>query len=295
MLDFREITLGDRIYIENITRGYPTYSDFNFVSIWCWSMNRRCFYTFTIGAYQGFILQLPHYLDATKVITTFIIAREAPRDVLAKFIDELLYTLDIEHLNMLPAEIALACKEDYSVSLDTDNLDYILSTTSIVELKGGLFERKRNLIRDFDKNFRGRYNFEWTHELAEIKDDILFFASNDRSDNGEIEHAALQRFFLTPNVWEHIYAGVVKIDGKIEAYTLIERNGASISIGHFMKANHAVSKGLNTKLIHSVCTKLAEDGIIFLNIEQDLGLQSLRDMKLSWRPSELLHKYILTQ
>jgi len=85
-------------------------------------------------------------------------------------------------------------------------------------------------------------------------------------------------------------AGAIIIDGKVEAFTIGGRSGEHTVTVHVEKANSNI-RGLYQAINNEFCMHL-DDTVEYVNREEDMGIENLRKAKLSYKPVELVEKYI---
>jgi len=178
------------------------------------------------------------------------------------------------------AELGLDVRED------RDNFDYIYLKTELAELKGRKFHRKKNLLNAFIHNHR----YEGKPLLEEYHGDALRVIEQwrvERSEQGDYEAAceAIEKAeFLS------LCGGIYYVDGIPAAYSLGEEiAGGNTYVIHFEKAvgNY---KGLY-QFINMSFASILPDKYLYINREQDLGIEGLRQAKMSYNPHSFIKKY----
>jgi uncharacterized protein len=86
--------------------------------------------------------------------------------------------------------------------------------------------------------------------------------------------------------------GAILIDSKVEAFSLGERLNPETAVIHIEKANPAIP-GLYAAINQLFC-KHSWGDMKYVNREQDLGLDGLRQAKMSYNPHHLVEKFTLT-
>jgi hypothetical protein len=91
--------------------------------------------------------------------------------------------------------------------------------------------------------------------------------------------------------FEHLglKGGLVKVDGKAEAFTIGELHCHDTAVIHIEKANYNI-RGLYTYINKTFCER-AWPGIRYINREEDLGIEGLRKSKNSYYPVMMVNKY----
>ncbi len=85
---------------------------------------------------------------------------------------------------------------------------------------------------------------------------------------------------------------VILIDGKIEALAVGGKLGKETITEHVEKANINY-RGLYPAINNEFCLHIASEAR-YLNREEDMGIENLRKAKLSYKPVQILEKYIGT-
>lgn len=181
----------------------------------------------------------------------------------------------------------------YRVEPDRDNSDYVYLAEDLRTLAGRKFHRKKNHLNKFRKSSSWEYR---------SLDDSLVDACLDlqeewcalrecRLDPGLMsEDAAIAEAFA--NCCELGYVGgVILVDGKVEAFSLGEMLNPTTAVVHIEKANPAING-----LYAAINQQFAEHGLAgatYINREQDLGIEGLRDAKLSYNPDHLVDKFAI--
>ena len=176
--------------------------------------------------------------------------------------------------------------------LQRDQCDYIYRRADLAELKGNKLKAKRNHINHFRTEFP---DFEYRDLTPDMFDECRALVSLWRDERGDNNPeygdtiAAEQRVMET--VFEHwngldMRGGSIYINGKMVAFTY----GAAVTTDTFdvcvEKADRNID-GLFSLINQQFCAHLPEQ-FVFVNREEDLGIEGLRKSKLSYHPEILL-------
>lgn len=289
--EFKKLELEDRDEFEKFIHKHPPYSDFSFTSLFSWNVDGK---TRISQLNENLVLKMKDYssedylysfLGENKIAETLdaLISHAGREGALIKLIPE---SVIFPHLDVL--------KQKHSIEEDRDQHDYVYDTKEIIEMKGGVFQKRRNMYKRFMKDnvfVIKRIDLK----SSEIKADIhkLFenwIKVNDKkAEDAENELKAITNSFLIAEKDSLLGLGLY-INGKLEAFTISEILHNNHSIMHFQKANHHF-KGIS-EFIFVETVKLHNSlGVHYLNDEQDLGVEGLRTMKSLWRPTHFLKKY----
>jgi hypothetical protein len=175
--------------------------------------------------------------------------------------------------------------------------DYIYSAQSLATLQGKALNKKRNRYNKFiAENPAYTYSRCTNEELTEI---TRFIAANrecqhDREENMRC-YEQWQCIATVKNIIHYNQpAGVIRIEGKIVAFTLGELFGNTLYI-HIEKAireTAGAAEAINRLFIEDMLEE--NPGIEFVNREEDLGDPGLRQAKKAYNPIEMLHRYEFT-
>ncbi len=187
----------------------------------------------------------------------------------------------------------LTGNKDLEVTEDRDNFDYIYLTNELIELKGKKFDGKRNHINAFLKTHEFLYEDmtpAHTQECAALNE--LWCAEKKKETElfpnieceAEVVKEALNNFeFLG------VTGGIIKVNGKIEAFSIGQKLNADTAVIHIEKANPSI-RGL-AQLINREFARNAWADTTYINREQDMGHPGLRKAKSSYHPVKMEKKY----
>ena len=174
-----------------------------------------------------------------------------------------------------------------------ENFDYVYLASSIINLPGRKLHSKRTNINKFMAQCGERFSFE--EITKENIGDVRKFQENWLAHNLAThdsslyaENDAIARAFDNFDAIG-IRGGILRIDGEIAAYSL----GTPINDEFYLIS---VEKA-NTEYpgIYQVINKLYAEhfcgGYKYINREEDMGDEGLRQAKLSYRPELLIEKY----
>ena len=190
-------------------------------------------------------------------------------------------------------EIAGACPEIVFED-DRPNYDYVYCTQDLIDFRGRAYHSKKNHLNYFKKNYEYEYE-EMTSDMADEAMEFIrmFNAKKDVPDNERLtlkmEEEAMDDVFRNLERVGYL-AGVIRIEGKIQALAVGGRLGKNTIVEHIEKANTDY-RGLYQLILNEFCRNTACSAR-YLNREEDMGIQNLRKAKLSYKPVKLIEKYI---
>jgi hypothetical protein len=174
---------------------------------------------------------------------------------------------------------------------DRDNFDYIYNVKELIELKGRRFHDKKNKVN----KFRNTYNYEYLSLTPDIVQECLEFEDHwcEVKECGKYPGLKKEKCAILEmlNNFESLKlkGGAIRIGGKIVALTIGERYLSDTFVIHVEKAQQAID-GLYQVINQEFLVNEASD-CMFVNREQDLGLQNLRNTKMSYNPARYVEKY----
>lgn len=174
----------------------------------------------------------------------------------------------------------------YHVHEDRNNFDYLYSREELAKLTGRKFHKKQNLVNAFINN----YSYEGKPLLQEYiphARQVLEMWRNGRDNPGDYQAAAEA---LEKAEELQLCGGIYYVAGQPAAYTLGEElmHGKSFVI-HFEKAISSY-KGIY-QFVNKCFAAILPEKYEYINREQDLGDEGLRQAKLSYRPIGFIKKY----
>jgi hypothetical protein len=164
-----------------------------------------------------------------------------------------------------------------------DNFDYIYSRLDLAELKGKKYHSKRNHINRFKEN-------NWTYEPITpdnihecLKMNEIWCERNGcLDDESKNKEACAVRQGLTYFFDIGFVGGLIRVDGKIQAFTYGEKQNSDTFVVHVEKAltdYQGAYPMINNQFILHEC-----GGYEYINREEDMGEKNLRKAKLSYHP-----------
>ena len=107
------------------------------------------------------------------------------------------------------------------------------------------------------------------------------------------ERLAVEKVFKNYPKLTETKVGGIYIDNNLEAFTFGELLNPDTVVVHVEKANPEI-RGLYTA-INKLFLENEFPDVEFVNREEDLGLEGLRQAKLSYKPIKLVEKYTLIE
>ncbi len=181
----------------------------------------------------------------------------------------------------------------FSIEYDRDIADYVYESEKLIALAGKKLHAKRNHINKFRASCEN-----WSYEtLTETNAEECFqMALRWRSENGcDDDPEKNAEMCVTLNALRlkeelGLTGGILRIDGKVAAFTLGEPVGPDTFVVHIEKAYADVQGAypmINQQFAEHECRQYK-----YINREDDAGSEGLRKAKMSYRPAFLIEKGI---
>lgn len=209
-----------------------------------------------------------------------------------------------EAVAMLPEGASFAfCTEDfvdalygkYRVYTNRDWSEYIYKTDDFISLSGKRYHSKRNHIKKFTANYKSTLK----PLTADDADELVAFEKcwlDLHPFDGAYSDSALRESKIVEEWYRAALRGeliceVLRIDAKIAGVTIAEILPSRNAVVMYEKADINY-EGVYSFLAHEFAAKnLAH--CLYINRQEDMGLEGLRKSKMSYNPEFLLTKYIL--
>ena len=293
MLSFHPLSLADKVWIDERVFAFGSRSaDFNFGSMYLWDER----YGQLVCDWGGRLITLAHAHDTP--IYPFPVGDGELGPVL-EAMREYAQTLDFPFVIRGVEEAG--CEElerlypgKFRFTEDVQYGDYLYSAEKLSTLAGKKLHAKRNFINRF------LAEHEWRFEVLEKRHFPACVALLDKWDhtggheNGETvegEHTAIM--CALENYGElGLVGGALFAEGEMIAFTIGERIANDTVDVHFEKAEAEISGAyamINREFVRHVLSLWPE--IRYFNREDDMGLENLRQAKLSYHPEYILRKF----
>jgi len=293
MLEFKTLTLADKAWVDKIvmSENSPN-ADYNFSNMYLWDTNFRQLIA-RIGDRMTSQLRYdgcPAFLFpvGTGPLRPAIEAlREYTR---LNCFPLVLRGLTEKHMELLKAEYP--CCFEYRE--DVNYADYIYLAEKLASYSGKKLHAKRNHCNRFEAEHTWEF-VPLTRELIPACLDMLDQWNDDNADRLEksivYERNALSRAFAAYEALG-LDGGVLLSEGRVLGFTIGQLTSPDCFDVHFEKAQADIQGAYPM-----VCREFAKllmqryPQLKYINREDDLGIESLRQSKLSYRPEFLLRKF----
>lgn len=187
----------------------------------------------------------------------------------------------------------------YQIEYLRDCSDYIYTREKLATLSGKKLHGKRNHIHRFEEqNKDWQYETITTDNVEECARMAMHWCmKNCMGEENEIEYDKIDESKLVVYAVRHMeefgmIGGAIRVNGEIIAITLGERLTEDTFVVHFEKAFSEIQGAYPIINREFVRHELAD--YVYVNREEDMGIEGLRKAKLSYRPDILLDKGVIT-
>lgn len=191
------------------------------------------------------------------------------------------------------ADLEAILPEQFTFTEDRDYADYIYLRSDLSTLKGKKFQAKRNHIN----RFRNTYpDYEYTpitpdriQECLDLEAEWCKVNNCDQQEGTGNERRAL--IYALHNFEAlGLTGGILHVNAKIVAFTFgMPINHETFGV-HVEKADTSI-EGAYAMINYEFANRIPEQ-YIYINREEDLGIEGLRKAKLSYQPATILEKYM---
>jgi hypothetical protein len=298
-----EIT-NKRLFDEYFQNYPPETSEFTFTNLFMW----RNYYNFLFLEYKEHLIlfsndylknrRKPINSDSNDYLYFFPPIGPSPD----KIIIELFENLGNIEVHRIPDDICEKLTENEEFNRlnlicleDRNNWDYVYSKEEILNLAGNKYRQNRRWLQKFLSNYN--YDFKLlTESLVEkckelqLEWCIMRACTEDESLEAEQKaiYEALDNFSTLG-----FNGGLVCVDDKCAAYTFGEMLNEKTIVIHIEKAHMEYEgsyQAINNFFLKNCCVDA-----IYVNREQDLGIDGLRRAKESYKPIKMVKKNIIYQ
>lgn len=176
-----------------------------------------------------------------------------------------------------------------------NDYDYVYLLEKMVSLKGKKLHRKRNHLNAFIRN-----NLVWTFETISEENKAECIEMNKKwcidigckDDKSLMDENCATKYFLKYFNELELQGGLIRVDNEVVAYTIGEVLNTDTYVVHIEKAFKDVQGAypmINQQFAAWVQEKYPH--LIYINREEDMGMEGLRKAKLSYYPDKMAVKY----
>lgn len=183
----------------------------------------------------------------------------------------------------------------FTMTGDRDNYDYVYLTKDLIGLKGRKYSQKKNHLNYFKRTF-SQYEYVplSTGNLEQCRETALaWYEEKDlEQDESLLDEREAVLDVLDNFSKLGLFGGAILIDGRMEAFSIGELLNHEMFVVHFEKGNPNI-RGIYQVINQEFC-KHAFPDITYVNREEDMGIEGLRQAKEGYHPVKFAEKYDIT-
>lgn len=289
MLDFKAPVLDDLPYIRKICENYGTMGcDFNTANIYIW----RNKYNIKICMYNGFLM-LAYFRGGKPWGYAFPIGQGDPTTAIAEIFNDARQRSIEANFVMLTAAQKQKLVEITGYKFSFKELlgdeDYIYRNFDLSTLPGKRFHAKRNHISKFNREYP-----DWSFVMinkSNKRDALLvaekWYINKKLNPYCEEEYKAIDETLKNYETLK-MHGGILYVENTPVAMTMgseINQTTFDVIFEKALVEYEGVYAKINNEFVKTLV------GFEFINREEDMGIESLRQAKLSYHPIVILKRY----
>jgi len=296
--EFTSLAPQHQAELVELVKANHLYSDYNFISLWSWDHQNKLQLSVLN---DSLVIRFQDYQDPDDYFFSFFGTTRV--DETAKTLLAHSQTHGKAALRLIPQFVIekLQHPQDFVITEDRDNFDYMVATKDMMELKSGDNEDKRwsmnqfmkrhgnrLLVKELDIKDEAQIQEMWSvveHWNQQVKHNVSY----NQSELGAIKKLFTEHHGLDTS---QLHIVGLYLDSQLKAFSISEILQDGFAIGHYKKHDREY-RGMGVTLEHHTARTLHEKGVSHLNHEQDLGIEGLRKAKLASHPVYFLKKYTL--
>lgn len=291
---FKPLELDDRAFINDILREYGSgISEMTFTNLFIW----RKHYGFEWAIYKDWLFIVSP--DGKNGIYAFQpVGPPSRKEAVIVLLEWFRGEKNIENPRIDRADSRCIAELNGNSNLVIEPLrehfDYVYRREDLVQLAGSRYRSKRNRINQFLRTYTFGYEplqVKYIGDCLALQEKwcLMNRCEDDLDLLGEDEAV---REILTYFKALQVQGAVITIEGIVKAFTAGERLNENTVVIHVEKADPDLS-GLYQLINQQFCKNMSDD-VMYVNREQDLGIDGLRNAKLSYYPDHFVEKHRIT-
>ena len=185
----------------------------------------------------------------------------------------------------------------FNITPERDHFDYVYLAQDLINLSGRKFHGKKNHFNAFRKEYPDAKYLPITEEIIpKCREELNVWYEMHRRTNPDnaficYEQAAIHEIFDHFDAFK-LKGGAILIDNKVVAFTFGEQLNSDTAVIHVEKADQnirGVYAAINQNFVEHEWSNMT-----YINREEDMGIDGLRQAKKSYKPIKLIEKFNAT-
>lgn len=185
----------------------------------------------------------------------------------------------------------------FNITAERDDFDYVYLAQDLINLSGRKFHGKKNHLNSFRKEYPDAKYLPITEEIIpQCREELNIWSETHKRANPDdpfigYEQAAIYEIFDHFDAFK-LKGGAILIDDKVVAFTFGEKLNSDTAVIHVEKAEPNI-RGIYVAINQAFVAHEWSD-MIYINREEDMGIEGLRQAKESYRPVKMIEKFNAT-
>ncbi len=185
----------------------------------------------------------------------------------------------------------------FNITAERDNFDYVYLAQDLINLSGRKFHGKKNHLNAFKKEYPNAKYLPITEKIIpKCREELNIWSETHKRANPDdpfigYEQAAIHEIFDHFDRFK-LKGGAILLNNKVVAFTFGEKLNSDTAVIHVEKADPNI-RGIYAAINQNFVENEWSD-MIYINREEDMGIEGLRQAKESYRPIKLIEKFDAT-
>ena len=185
----------------------------------------------------------------------------------------------------------------FNITAERDDFDYVYLAHDLINLSGRKFHGKKNHLNAFKKEYPEAKYLPITEEIIpKCREELNIWSETHKRANPDdpfigYEQAAIHEIFDHFDRFK-LKGGAILLNDKVVAFTFGERLNSDTAVIHVEKADQNI-RGIYAAINQNFVEHEWSD-MIYINREEDMGIDGLRRAKESYRPIKMIEKFNAT-
>ena len=307
-MNFRKIVPEDQLILNQYIKDINNFqTDFSVVTILLFedlknpeiSLQEKCIFIkgYMAGDEVFFapLCKLENFNDSIEKIISYYKQKDKPYKILyiqEDYIKEFLKYKNIIPQNDFFEKYEYLKEKEFIVFNDRNDAEYIYLPKNLIELKGNKYRKIREKIRTFNNLFNGQYEInEYTDSDYEQLIDAVNRWNNEKDYNSINESLKLKTIFENKEIL-NIKIYLLKINDTIAGMSILQLLPNNVGVVVYEKS---LSKYKNANCILNIFGINQLKDCRGISRQEDMGIEGIRQAKLSFRPFYMEKKFNLYQ
>lgn len=292
IINFKELTKEDKpVFDAFFSNKYYENSHFNFTNLFMWREAYQIMWTV-----EDEVIYLKANWEDEEFAMQPLGSAEKMQQAIAQWIsyfqvqNKPFFMYGVE--KFMAEEFKVYDKAVFLVEEDRDNFDYVYQSQDLIQLAGRKFHSKKNHLNSFKKNYPDAQYQPITEEIiTQCKLNINGWYKKHGTFDDPILATERHAIIEVLNHFEDLKleGGAIILDNRVVAFTFGEKLNTDTAVIHVEKADPDI-RGAYPAINQSFVQHAWSD-MTYINREEDMGIDGLRQAKLSYKPVKLIEKF----